>query len=47
MTTSEGHCFWLFRVNELKQAGAVSPRTGFMLFFGSIMFSEEDNDNKV
>ena len=46
-TTSEGCCFWLFRVNELKQAGAVSPRTGFMLFFGSIMFSEEDNDDKA
>ena len=47
MTTSEGRCFWLFRVNELKQAGAVSPRTGFMLFLGSIMFSEEDNDDKA
>ena len=47
MMTSEGHCFWLFRVNELKQARAVSPQTGFMLFFGSIMFSEEDNDNKA
>ena len=46
-TTSEGGCFWLFRVNELKQAGAASPRTGFMLFFGFLMFSEGDNDDKA
>ena len=46
-TTSEGCCFWLFGVNELKQAEAASPRTGFMLFFGFVMFSEGDNDDKA
>lgn len=40
-TASEG-CFWLFRVNELEQAEAASPRTRFMLFFGFIVFSEGD-----
>ena len=46
-TTSEGCCFWLFRVNELKQAEVASPRTGFMLFFGFIVFTEGDDDDKT